>query len=322
VETSVASFETYLHLIVDRSSDNGYEGDLAAILRGLKARFPSASRARITTANYAVADTVATLTPIDELIGRAALLENALPLRGGFGLDLALAHALRIHRDEDLDKAGSNNGVPPRPIFVMVDRKALLKNERLPLSERWSDVLPVFELFEIDTDGLCKSVREASPVATTWLRSGATVRPLGGVCPAQFPGGNTVKALEYWSPKEGAWLPVSEIALHAEGSPWAQAARLEARERDYACSPGDGSGGFREIVAASKSSGILLPETSYIAVENSAQWRVLEGAEKTKLGQNAALEHVETPAPPAIWVGLGFGLWLAVRRWCSKHRLL
>jgi hypothetical protein len=262
------------------------------------------------------------LTPIDELIGRASLLDNALPLRGGFGLDLALAHALRVHRDEDLDKTASNSGVPPWPIFVVVDRKALLKKESLPLTERWADVLPVFQLFEIDTDGQCKSVRETLPVATTWLRAGASVRPLGGGGPAHFPAGNAASRLEYWSPKEGAWTPVSEIALHAEGSPWAQTARLEARERDYACSPGEGSGGYREIVGASKSSGILLPETSYIAVENSAQWRVLERAEKTKLGQNAALEHVETPAPPAVWIGVGFGLWLGVRRWRSKHRRL
>ncbi|MFT3867659.1 MAG: MSEP-CTERM sorting domain-containing protein [Nibricoccus sp.] len=317
--TNELNNEAYLHLIVDRSEGNGFDGDLVNLLRILKVRFPSVDRMRITTANFAVTDTVAALTPIDQLIGSPEPLRSALPLRGGFGLDLALAHALRLHRDEDLDKAESARKIPARPIFVVAARKALLKQESLPLTERWTDILASFELHVIDATGQCQPVIQTGAASTIWLRKGASIRPIKELRGAQFPAStrNGAGALEYWSPSEKVWRVVSNNGIHKEGSPWSQAARLEMCEGEFARSPGENPDGYREVVEASKTSGILLPETSYIAVENAAQWRMLEKAEETKLGQNAALDHVETPAPPIVWVGLGFGLWLLIRRRCN-----
>ncbi len=110
------------------------------------------------------------------------------------------------------------------------------------------------------------------------------------------------------------WRPVSSGLQPAAAGPWTEAVALQLRQQDHTRSPGTPGNDLPALVAASRASGILIPDTSYIVVENSAQWKMLEKGEKQKLGQNAALEFVETPAPPALWVALGFGGWLALRR--------
>jgi hypothetical protein len=70
---------------------------------------------------------------------------------------------------------------------------------------------------------------------------------------------------------------------------------------------------LKSLVTASRETGVLLAVTSYLVVENSAQWRMLAESEKQKLGQNTALAFRETPAPPALWLALAFILYLSFR---------
>ena len=78
--------------------------------------------------------------------------------------------------------------------------------------------------------------------------------------------------------------------------------------------PGDAEVNLKALVKASRESGVMLASTSYIVVENSAQWRMLDVSERKKLDQNAALNFKEAPAPSAVWLIPGFGLWLWLRR--------
>ena len=75
-------------------------------------------------------------------------------------------------------------------------------------------------------------------------------------------------------------------------------------------------------MAASRESGVMLASTSYIVVENSAQWRILEVSERKKLDQNSALDFKEAPAPSAAWLILGFGIWWGLRRWWFARRAI
>ena len=68
--------------------------------------------------------------------------------------------------------------------------------------------------------------------------------------------------------------------------------------------PSESDTNLPEVVHLSRESGILLPATSYIVVENSAQWKMLELKEKQKLKNKKALEFtdtVETPEP-STWI--------------------
>ncbi len=86
------------------------------------------------------------------------------------------------------------------------------------------------------------------------------------------------------------------------------------RQQDHDRTPGDAGVDLKSLVKASRESGVMLPSTSYIVVENTAQSRMLDVSERKKLDQNAALNFKEAPAPSAVWLVLGFGLWMAWRR--------
>ncbi len=75
------------------------------------------------------------------------------------------------------------------------------------------------------------------------------------------------------------------------------------------------------IVEHSRDSGVLLPDTAYIVVENTAQWKVLEQKEGKKLKGNHALDHMKTPEP--IWlVVIAYGGYLLYGQLRQRRRRL
>jgi hypothetical protein len=307
--------EPYLHLIVDRSVDNGFAEDLATAVRHLKAKFPAAHQARVTLANYNVIDLVTPLTSLDELTAHhASDLARALPPAGGCAMDLALAHALRQHCELDLDRISPTGGVPPRPVFVILSRKAVTRTLEIDVTRAWADLLPVLEIHELGVDGTLTTLQNSGYAATPLLRLGDSVRPLVAGLATRFKATGESDRLEYWSPETSAWRPVAGATTQLSSGNWSRAVSLQLQQQDQVRDPGGSGIDLKTLVKASRESGVLLAATSYIVVENSAQWRMLESSERQKLGQNTALSFRETPAPPALIVAFGFGLWLALRR--------
>ena len=313
----------YLHLIIDRSLDHGFTGDLPAALRTLREKFPATPLARITLANYDVTALVAPLTPLDTLISRPAPnLNRALPLSGGLALDLALAHALRQHRDAELDHPPATPAPPPRPVFVILSRHAAPRTLDLACTTAWTDLIPALELHELGADGSWFS--HLSPPAATapLLRLGDSQRPLSPTRATRFASAPNPPAFTYWSPTAADWRPVPGLTTPTRSTPWTRAVALQLLQQDHARSPGETvpDSTLKSLVAASRETGILLPVTSYLVVENSAQWRMLAESEKQKLGQNTALAFRETPAPPALWLALAFIACLVLRRDRARSR--
>jgi hypothetical protein len=135
----------------------------------------------------------------------------------------------------------------------------------------------------------------------------------------RFAAAGEADRLEYWSPDTAHWLPVPEVTRQADTTAWSRAVSLQLQQQDHARSPGGSDVDLPALVKASRDSGVLLASTSYVVVENAAQWRMLELSERQKLGQNSALDFRETPTPPALVVALGFGLWLAGWRWLKRR---
>ena len=117
-----------------------------------------------------------------------------------------------------------------------------------------------------------------------------------------------------------AWQRLPDVTRQAATTAWSRAVPLQLQQQDHDRNPGGSGVELPSLVRSSRESGILLASTSYIVVENAAQWRMLELSERQKLGQNAALDFRETPAPPAAVVAVGFGLWLLWRHWRGKRR--
>lgn len=307
-----AARKPYLHLIVDRSAANAYPGNWRKALPALRRAFPYATQARVTLAHHDTLDVLPTLTDLEALSDTDA---GDLAPGGALGLDAVLARAIRQHRDLDLDARGHDAGPPPYPIFVVLGKDAPSDTPTLEIAESWSDCLPELAMVRMDAKGkpypeINDTIREA-PL----LRLGNSVRPLTPGRPIEFADAGADETPEYWSDDEGRWLALPGFKLHpADATAWTAAVALHRSQQAHLRSPGDKPDGLKTLVAASRQSGVLIPATSYIVVENPAQWKALELAEERKLDQHAALDHKEAPAPGALLVGLPFGAWLLIRR--------
>jgi hypothetical protein len=124
-------------------------------------------------------------------------------------------------------------------------------------------------------------------------------------------------ALEIYDPERQAFSAVDAVAL----SPYSRYARGAAAWRDWqvdACRPTDDPGRLAKLVEASRETGVLLPATSYIVVENSAQWNMLKLKEREKLKGMSALEFKNAPEP-STWIML-IAVIVAVA-WMRRQRL-
>lgn len=308
----VTTRRPYLHLIVDRSATNGYPGNWREALPALRGAFPNATQARVTLAHHDTLDVVPTLTDMDAL---PSLDSGDLPPRGALSLDAVLARAIRQHRDLDLDAGGGDTGPPPWPVFVVLGKDAPADAPALELAGAWSDCLPGLALARLDAAGNMYPKTTDTVHETPLVRLGNSIRPLTAGRPVEFTGDGAGETPAYWSDRDGRWITLPGIVpLPADSSDWTAAVALHRRQQAHLRSPGDDSDGLRNLVEASRQSGVLIPATSYIVVENDAQWNMLERAEEQKLDQHAALDHKEAPAPGALLIGLPFGAWLLIRR--------
>ena len=299
----------YLHVIVDRSADNGFDGDLAAALVKVAEKFPGTQVRRVTLANYETVEQEAT-----------AVRLGALPLRGGLLVDLALAQAIRRHGEVELDTPRSDE-LPARPVFVILGKKAIPMPSTFDWTDAWVDLLPTLEVHGVDAEGAATVLRAAEKVDAPLLRLGESVRPLKTGRTVRFKAnGKSEDPLEFWSPGELAWKRVESVVEQTAEAAWMRAVALQLAQKDYERSPGGSPVDLKALVAASRESGVMLASTSYIVVENAAQWRMLDVGERKKLDQNAALDFKEAPAPSWVWLSAGFGLWIGWRRWRTSRR--
>ena len=142
-----------------------------------------------------------------------------------------------------------------------------------------------------------------SPVVL--LRKGGIIRPLalehGQGLAAHFQGAEANSPLEVYDPDTDAWTAVPSVVAFAPNSMYSNAAELLLRGTTAKLNPQERARQQRNIVVKSKKLGILSRLTTFIVVENHAQWKALELSEKKKLAQNPELEFMENPEPP-LWL--------------------
>lgn len=298
--------EHYLHLIIDRSQDNGFAGTAEEARQLTRAAFPNLNTSRITLANYNVLEQA-------EDFGM-----ESLSLSGGFDLDKALAHTIAQYSSKVLDTA--NDTPPAEPIFIIVGRTALQELPELKKTQIWKSQLSALQVYSAgrgstDLKQLTPEIVNARPI----IRVGSSQRPAHPRRSLIFT--NTGDQPEYYDPQspEG-WHPLKHDH-HDTSDLWTQAISLWVQNHRYAASPGSAQSTLKDLVMDSRKSGVLIPATSYIVVENEAQWRMLEKKENQKLEQNEALDFLETPAPSGLILVLGFGLWISWRKRSAWTRI-
>ena len=134
-----------------------------------------------------------------------------------------------------------------------------------------------------------------------------------------FPGAAKDAGVEVFDPSQGKFLPLpatlllpSPTGAFALGTDlWLDQLRADTGVQDARLN-------LSERVAASRGSRVLLPSTSFIVVEQAAQWQALKETEAKKLAGHTAFEPddpTDTPEPPAwVWALILAGGWAWRRR--------
>ena len=290
----------YLHVLLDRSAETGAPADAWPRIEAAARRL-GVDRCMISLANYEVESL--TPEPLSLAEAQARLSGAHLPARGGFCRDRALKHALRDWQ------AGRPEELPLLLVVTGSTPASALDADLVWYASAWPGLAGYFvagagdEVQAVDWSGQPRT----GELARSWARL-----DVGG---------------------EAHWIPADQakpiLLLGQASAPEPRAAEIShARYRQGAKAwlmsharwqnPGDPAASLSTLVEASRASGVLLPATSYIVVENSAQWRFLEMSEKKKLAQNSALAFTDAPEPSSWLLGGGFAAWLLWRRRCSR----
>ncbi|GAB5559242.1 MAG: hypothetical protein SynsKO_08890 [Synoicihabitans sp.] len=302
LDLPVVPLGSYVHLIVDRSAKTGISNNLAAALDRIAQRFPEAPIRRITLANFETATTSVNAPQL-----------QALPQRGGVLVDPAIAQAIQQYREFDLDSA--EVGAPPlRPIFVILSTDSAFRLPDLNLTEAWTDLVPALTIHHLHQRGDWATLTDPSEATTPMLRWGNSIRPLLPDRPVRFAANQIADLPEFWNSHRHRWEDITNIIQVPSEAKWTQAVSLTTQQQDFARGTRSSIASFQELIRQSRTSGILIEPSSYIVVENAAQWRMLEQSEDQKLAQNVALDFRETPTPSGWLLVIGFGIWQITRR--------
>ncbi len=91
----------------------------------------------------------------------------------------------------------------------------------------------------------------------------------------------------------------SAITVIPEGTRWAAGAKAWRLQREFEAYPARDHL-RREILEASRASGVLTPAGAMIVVESRLQWKMLEVMQRQTLAGNDAFDLQESPAPPGL----------------------
>jgi hypothetical protein len=131
--------------------------------------------------------------------------------------------------------------------------------------------------------------------------------------PAKGAGAEPSAKLKIWCPVGALFVPLAPDLLMPDAGTWAQGALAWQLQTQLQLYPSKDDL-RREILKQSWACGVVTDVGSYIVVENSAQWKMLELKQRQTLAANAALDTVEAPAPSMALLVFGLIVFIAARR--------
>jgi hypothetical protein len=319
----------YLHFIVDRSAQatNGYAA-LAAQAGQLARLAPEPSApCRVTFANYEWLD--ASRDPIPPAAVQRLITDfdvEALPARGGFCYDRAIARCLVQQQEREATHTG---GVLRVPVFIVIpaQRSEPVSSVQLAPFRRLVPDAPAYYLatgtgllrvpFEGGPSRNVDRVEAPHPVLAFASDEGIAVcRPDASMCQIALPG--TAGSLGYYDPVVAAFRPLRGVRL-LEQTAYVKGLALWDDYRATRWKPSTLDAAMPGILEQGRATGVLTPLAAYMVVENTAQEHTLKQKEKQALGASHALDFEETtptqvsPEPGILWLA-PVAAWLLIGR--------
>ena len=305
----------YIHFVIDRSVAAEevfatFIGDVDKVLEAM----PHVRMCRITLANYEydhVTERPVSVTDVSEILSRD--LEQP-PFRGGLSLDRVIKSTLLEFKKSP---PTGEEGQPMVPIFVVI---AARQTVIIPCEDlaSFADIVPDSDAYyQYRSNGGCEAVslvdgkkssvsKPHAPGGVVLFRAGnrlaACSASRGGLVHLPTKKGTEV---EIYDASAGEFVALPESLELLARSTYYKGLVLWAESKETDFEPAQINNVLPSIVKGSRDTGVLVPLTSYIVVENSAQWKMLKLAEKKALKADHALEFdefQESPAPSILFL--------------------
>jgi len=316
----------YLHVLIDCSAGTSYSPKILALaLAQVQQAFPEAKTARVSAINYEVRDLVSDPVPLDQLHADA-LHEKLLASRGGFLEDRFLKRGL-LQAYDLMQKGGAEATL--RPQFVIISPQtqspireghfnaflAMVPDARVIYIQN-PDTSSHYE--DIATHDAAVSSQPSDVVLWQWNDRYA-VSPAGDRIAATFPGSANVMGTPLlYQAATGKFSQPATAVVASSTSRFADGVRTWAAQDEASLNPSLLQEGAGSLLGLSKKTGILIPDSSYIVVETSSQWRILEEKEKLKLKNKQVFEFEEPVAAAIPEPGAGIALLLVLILFLAK----
>lgn len=317
----------YLHFIIDRSVNSEVTAQsAAAAIRAAQTQFPNVRECMITVANYESADLTSEPTVINSAFQPKI---DALTRHGGFLAQRAMKRALLRYNDQFHHAQPYDRWLTRFPLFIVV-RGEQTEELREPDLEPFGRFTPDIEGYYVTVHGTRLEPRNfVGEVATdsytarpvSLLKLGDSVAPIPFDLDTPMLINFTSKSsngLGAFDPATHSFVPLAQTEIVAPNTRYAGgiAAWLDYFALIY--NPSRGNTGLMQSVKRSRESGVMIGSTSFIVVENSAQWKMLERKQNQKLRNSTALE-IEPVPEPSTWCLIIFGsaflfFWLRKRQ--------
>ena len=284
----------YLHFILDYSKGSGPQVETyAGRIMEICARFPDVRRVSLTAANFEFTD-IGQFDVTDREGIKNAIMSCGLRHRGAFLKERAVKRSLLVYEAGAAGEGPDGPEFMKYPVFIALAGRDAVSADEGSFSS-FSSIVPEEKGYHVSLPGDNAAFGKPKAGEVVVLRSsGALAVCEKGSSVAHFSAGNGGN-IEVYDGKEGKFRPLGVIpaVLSDEGYPAAAQAWLGNIRMER--NPSLASGLLREVVGLSKKSGVMVPATAYIVVENEAQKRRMELKEKQKLKSSQALSFDENP---------------------------
>jgi hypothetical protein len=300
-----------IHILIDRSAASGTltAGQWQDRLSALEARLPRDARYHVAAVNHSTH--MLTDTPVDFVEARSAIaaIEKIKP-QGGVAHHQAIRRGIAAWREQALPVRRESV-----PLFLLLTSPGVMPTPIESLSG--------LAVFTPDVEGYWKDNGDAltyHAYHSTQAVSAERISPPHPVC---FPMADSADCVRSGQPAtllvhgadadiKGARARVrSELADR-----YVTGMALWSQWNETIVNPSLLDEHYAQLVADSRSAGIMLPVTSFMVVENSAQEEMLERKHREATEAKSALdfdEHQESPEP-GFWLMLIPVMLLATRR--------
>lgn len=301
-ETALNQAQPVGHLVLDCSAGSVWTGE---VLTDVLTRAQTAAGGpveSVTLANYERRGV--RLEAEGALPGAVRQIQTRmLPSRGAFDAAGVLRQLAIQSRLQSFGKKGPQTVRSPRIVLAGPSVRAALDAVKLDAWQAIRNEFPILSnVLILDEKGVVTPYPVPGVTGPTGqviaLSSGADGRLCLGSGPekAVFTCGGSGLQIREGSRENERDLPVPDLTVMPKESRWAKGATAWRLQRELDERPARDHL-RRDILRASRASGVLTPAGSYIVVENSMQWKMLELKQRQTLAGAAALDLVESPAP-------------------------